>query len=167
MICPECRRKMAESMEVYHYTESGLDNVYLDSLCVRQCECGEKIVSIPKIIELNSLIGRMLIKKHGPLTGKEIVFLRKNVGLSAVSFARALGIDKATLSRWENDSRSPKRGNDTFIRLLYATNKNIPQEDRDALRESAVEEFSRNPDFDMINIPVNKISGLPTCGICE
>ncbi|MCP4346930.1 MAG: YgiT-type zinc finger protein [Desulfobacterales bacterium] len=51
MNCPICNSEMVCKRTIHHYTESGLDNVFLDGVEVCQCSCSEKIVSIPAIPE--------------------------------------------------------------------------------------------------------------------
>lgn len=87
----------------YRYEMSGLDNVLLAGIDVRECKkCGATTPIIPKIADLHRAIVKYLIFKKGPLTGKEIRFLRKNAGITANNFAALLGIDPAHLSRIEN-----------------------------------------------------------------
>ncbi len=93
MKCHECNQEMKSHSDIYHYIESGLDNVFLEGVSINTCPCGEEIASIPSIIELNSQIGKSLFKKHGLLTGKEIRFLRKNIGMNTKDFAELIGMD--------------------------------------------------------------------------
>ncbi|MCP4111663.1 MAG: YgiT-type zinc finger protein [Desulfobacteraceae bacterium] len=82
MNCPICNSEMVCKRTTHHYTESGLDNVFLDGVEVCQCSCSEKIVSIPAIPELHSKIGLDMIRKEALLNDREIRFLRKNMGLT-------------------------------------------------------------------------------------
>ncbi|MFP4381979.1 MAG: type II TA system antitoxin MqsA family protein, partial [Candidatus Sumerlaeia bacterium] len=104
MRCLLCKKgDLISNREEYHYTESGLDNIYLENIEVSRCSaCHEEIVSIPAMPELNSLIGLILIKKKSPLNGKEIRYLRKNIGLKANEVAELMGVDTSTFSRWES-----------------------------------------------------------------
>jgi putative zinc finger/helix-turn-helix YgiT family protein len=111
----------------HHYIESGLDNIHLEGIEHWQCKCGETAVGIPAIPKLHSLIGEHLILKKDMLTGKEIRFLRKNMGYKAKRLAGLLGVDKATVSRWENNKRPPDPTTERLIRLLYAFSKALPQ----------------------------------------
>lgn len=125
MRCPYCGREMKCRQGEYHYIESGLDNVYLTDVELWECECGELAASIPAIPELHLLIGQYLVKKNALLSGPEIRFLRKNMGIAAKGLAGLLGVDKATVSRWENGKQVPDRSTDRLIRLLYAAQKGI------------------------------------------
>jgi len=164
MKCHECNKTMKPSKEIYYYTESGLDNVYLDNVVVYKCECGEEFASIPAINELNATIGLDLIKKQAYLTGAEIKFLRKNIGLNSKSFAEFIGINKSTLSRWENKKQEIDKSNDRLVRLLYANIKGIPQEEiQNFLKDTIRTIDNRKKKQKKIHIPIDSfIHGLHT-----
>ena len=73
---------MTKTADDHRYRESGLENVVLKGIDIFRCNCGERIVSVPRVLELNALIGENLIRKDSPLAGNEIRFLRKNMGLT-------------------------------------------------------------------------------------
>ena len=83
-------------------------------------------MSIPAMPELHSLIGLNLIKKKSLLNGQEIRFLRKNIGLTATKLSKIVGVDNATMSRWENNNQSIDKSHDRLIRLIYSNIKAIP-----------------------------------------
>jgi putative zinc finger/helix-turn-helix YgiT family protein len=143
--CPNCKSGMiCEEEKNYHYTESGLEDVYIDDINVFKCECGEQIVSIPAMPELHNLIAKNLIKKPALLNSNEIRFLRKNMGLTATKLAEYLGVDIASISRWENDSQSISKAHDRLIRVIYCELNDIPHEEAKGLIQN---EFIKiNPD---------------------
>ena len=126
MYCPSCDKKMKCRKGDHHYTESGLDDVYLIDVEICQCSCGESLVSIPRVSEIHTMIGSELVKKPARLSGKEIRFLRKNMGQPSRAMAKALGVTHETLSRWENDERAINHPSDRLLRLIYANMKGIP-----------------------------------------
>ncbi len=77
---------------------------------------------------MHSLIALALIKKKSSLYGKEIRFLRKNLGLTAKRLSEIIGIDNATISRWENGTQTISNTHDRFLRLIYSNIKEIPAE---------------------------------------
>ncbi|MDP5110863.1 MAG: helix-turn-helix domain-containing protein, partial [Burkholderiaceae bacterium] len=102
---------------MYHYTECGLQNVWLTN-GYDVCEVdGEKAVSISDVDELHELIGRSVAAKSN-LNATEIRFLRKEIGLSQKRLADLLGSTEQTVSLWERRGRMPK-GYDRLVRLLY------------------------------------------------
>lgn len=121
MRCEQCKIPMEIlSDQRYQYTESGLDNVYLEGISVYVCPyCETKVAQIPKIEQLHDLIGRALAAKPAPLTGAEVRFLRKNLGISARKWAEMIGVDPATLSRWESGGQKCSASLDLLVRLLY------------------------------------------------
>jgi putative transcriptional regulator len=128
MRCYNCGKDMSVKRGKHHYIESGLDNVYLLNIDFLECDCGEKMVCIPFVPELNKLIGKNIIKKQSPLNGKEIRFLRKNMGLKAQVLKEMLGVDNATISRWEKGTQKMSPSNDRLLRIIYANMMNVPKE---------------------------------------
>lgn len=141
MKCPICNSKTVCAQDPYHYTESGLDYVYLEGIDVCKCSCGEVIVSIPTMPQLHSVIGLSIIKKKSLLSGQEIRFLRKNMGLTATKLSEIIGIDNATISRWENGNQVIKKSNDRFIRLVYLNIRGISTEEIKHLIEEDFKEI--------------------------
>jgi DNA-binding transcriptional regulator YiaG len=95
--------KKATMAEPYRHQMSGLDNVFLTGIDVRQCgKCAARVPVISKIEQLHKAIAKYLVFKKELLRGKEIRFLRKNAGLAANQFAALLGLDPSHLSRVEN-----------------------------------------------------------------
>jgi putative zinc finger/helix-turn-helix YgiT family protein len=121
MTCPTCKNKGQIHIGKHHYTESGLQNLWLKGVEIFECECGENFAFIPCAQELHSLIARILLQKEDQLSGSEIRFLRKHMGLKAKDFAKELGVGNVTVSRWESGEFSPSESLDRFIRLLYVT----------------------------------------------
>lgn len=108
----------------HRYTESGLENVYLDRIALLECEsCGERAPVIPRIEELHATLARAIAIKPVPLSGPEIRFLRKQLRLSARQWAAVLHVDHATLSRWENGGQAPGGRSDILIRFAYFRNR--------------------------------------------
>ena len=142
MKCPVCNSETDCEAGDHHYVESGLDNIILKGIEICKCSCGEEIVIIPKIAQLNGLVGLGLIKKKALLTGKEIRFLRKNIGLTAKKLSSYLGVDNATISRWENGNQNIDKTNDRFLRLVYSNIKGIPQEEVKNLIEKQFNEIT-------------------------
>ena len=66
MKCRKCKEKMTKTADDHRYRESGLENVVLKGIDIFRCNCGERIVSVPRVPELNALIGENLIRKDSP-----------------------------------------------------------------------------------------------------
>jgi putative transcriptional regulator len=101
----------------YHYTESGLRNIYLLNGFETIDTPYGKATSIHDPEGLHQLIGSNLCKKKH-LTGAEFRFIRKEMGLSQSGLGKTLGVTDQAIAKWEKTGRVPKTA-DRFIRLLY------------------------------------------------
>lgn len=105
----------------YHYTESGLDNVFLENgYTVHKTPYGEG-VSIKDTAGLHKLIGRWLINLPKRLNGAELRFLRLEMDMTQRSLAAIIGQDEQAVRRWEKNRTRPINGSaDLLLRALYA-----------------------------------------------
>lgn len=109
--------------EPYHYVECGLDNVYLHGINQYRCpRCGEDGPEIPKVEELHLFIGKNIVCQEAQLTGPEIRFLRKELGLKSKEMANILSVAPETYSKWENSRGDISEVYDMQLRLLYVLN---------------------------------------------
>lgn len=121
MRCVNCKdnSQLKEQRIVFKYKECGLDNVTLHGVLHSRCgHCGEDYYGFGNLDKLHSLIATLVISKSESLSGREIRFLRKRLGLSGAMFAKKIDIRPETLSRFENDQASPSRQFDLMLRLL-------------------------------------------------
>jgi len=117
--------RKATAKKPYQYLLSGLSNVFLSGITVRECHgCGTASPIIPRVGELHSVIAECLIGQAGPLSGEQIRFLRKYAGFPAKDLAVILGITPEHLSRVEN-GKTKKLGDlaDTIVRVLAMDRK--------------------------------------------
>jgi putative zinc finger/helix-turn-helix YgiT family protein len=107
----------------YPYKESGLDNIIINGMLAYRCpHCSELYPIIPNIKKLHELIAKALINKPSLLLGKELVFLRKELGIKAKEIAEIFGVTKVSVSRWENTKGPINAFADRLIRLFYRNN---------------------------------------------
>ena len=117
---PKTRKEfLATEKKPFHFTDSGLSNVYLVGVRYFVCECGKPVAEIPAIKQLLSLIARDLVEKPKALAPEEIRFLRKRLGKKQSDFAREIGVRVETLSRFENGQTRANERTDKLIRLYY------------------------------------------------
>lgn len=102
---------------MYHYTECGLRNIWLkNGYVVKKTPYGEG-VSIQDVEGLHRLIGT-IIAKRPKLTGPELRFLRKELGMSQKALATFVGTSEQNISLWERRGRVPQAA-DRIIKLAY------------------------------------------------
>ena len=106
-------------MNPYHYTESGLDNIYLLNGVNSIEEDGDTFTSINDLEQLHLQIAKTLVEKHSPLEAKEFKFLRVELNLSQKALAELLGVDSQTVARWEKGETTIPRGSDVLLRAYY------------------------------------------------
>lgn len=119
--CVECGAVTKYKINTYQYKECGLNNVYLKNVEVEECtKCNfAKPPFISNIITLHEIIGHRIALQPFPLSGAEVRFLRKHLGLASRTFANWLRIAVSTLSRWENEEQQIGPQSDLLIRLVY------------------------------------------------
>ena len=101
----------------YRYTESGLTNVWLaNGYTIRKTKYGEG-VTIHDMDGLHRALARALSNKPR-LSGTEVRFLRKEMGLSQRGLGELLGVTDQAVSLWERKGQLPKTA-DRLLRLIY------------------------------------------------
>lgn len=103
----------------YHYTESGLDSVYLVGGFKISGSGDQATVVIQDLDGLHEAIGRHLVCEKKRLSGKEIRFLRTELLMSQSTLATLLHVDEQTVARWEKGRSKLPGTADATLRLLY------------------------------------------------
>ena len=99
-----------------------LPGTTLVGIKVERCvSCGERFEHVPAVSQLEGALAHALVSKRARLTGVEIRFLRKYLGLSATAAARKMRVTKETMSRWETGLRQISPQNDILLRLIVAS----------------------------------------------
>jgi putative transcriptional regulator len=104
---------------MYHYTESGLDNVYLSNGYDETTEDGEEFVSFTDAYGLHRLIASRIAHQDNPLNGKECRFLRVEMNMSQKTLAFSFDVDTQTIARWEKGQSPIPRTSDVSLRAMY------------------------------------------------
>ena len=121
MKCIECGSAMERRRGQHRAKDLGLPQVILCNIEIRRClECGEEEIVIPRLEELTHALAGLLIRKPNRLAGEEIRFLRKSLGWSGAAFASKAGVERETVSRWENGHEKIGAVADRFLRLAVA-----------------------------------------------
>jgi putative transcriptional regulator len=102
----------------YHYTESGLDNVWLESgFKIETHKNYGELISITNPRGLHEFIGRWLVAQPRTLTGAEFRFLRTELDMSQRMLADLVGTNEQSIAKWEK-ARTKDVANKAAERLL-------------------------------------------------
>lgn len=104
--------------KMYHYTESGLNNVWLRNGFQYVDTAYGKGVTIGNVSGLHAAIAIRLLKTKPHWSGAEFRFIRKELDMSQKTLADWLGNDVQSIARWEKRGRVPKMA-DRLLRMLY------------------------------------------------
>ena len=105
----------------YHYTECGLDNIYLvNGFDIVKTPRGAA-VNIRNIEGLHRAIGQILVHEKQNLSGKEFRFLRHELNMTQQNLASVLRVSVQSVARWEKGKNArqidgPAQG---LLRVLY------------------------------------------------
>jgi DNA-binding transcriptional regulator YiaG len=106
----------------HHYTDSGLDNVWLENgYTIEEHPNYGPLISIKNIRGLHEAIGRWLISQPRTLSGAEFRFLRLELDLSQKSLGLILGITEQAVAKWEKAREKPvaNKAAERLLRLAY------------------------------------------------
>ena len=104
----------------YHYTDSGLDNVWLENGYTPHKTAYGEGISIQDTAGLHKAIGAWLIEAPKPLNGAELRFIRMEMELTQRDLAGILGSDEQAVRRWEKHRSKPFNGPaDRLLRAVY------------------------------------------------
>ena len=163
MTCPICKKEGQTRIGKHHYTESGLQNVWLKGVEIFECnECGENFAFIPCANDIHKYIAEILLQKEDQLSGREIRFLRKHMGLKAKDFAKQIGVMNVTVSRWEREEIIPPKTIDRLIRYFYAAEMNLLKL-APKIKDIKFRKHKKDQKAPIINLPIAKARGKEAC----
>lgn len=125
--CPFCGSTLVKRVGTFNYKACGLPDVWLEGVVISDCPgCKDGGgVEIPDIAGLHAVLADYLIHQKARLASFEVRFLRKTLGWSSKDFAQKLGVDPATVSRWESGAQNMDSAYDRLLRLYVAEDKPI------------------------------------------
>ena len=104
---------------MYHYTDCGLNNVWLkNGYETYDTDYGEA-VGIHDVEGLHKAIGLHLIANKPRLTGAEVRFLRIELDLSQKGLANLLGVTEQSVRGWEKHRNTITKAPERLLRFLY------------------------------------------------
>ena len=95
------RPNEAVSAEPLHYTDCGLDSIYLLNGFTKTTHDGEEYVSVTDIDGLHRAIGIQIVMDKKAPTGREIRFLRDEMRISQSELGSRLSVSDQSVARWE------------------------------------------------------------------
>ncbi len=102
---------------LYHYTECGLNNIYLMN---GYSVDGDGILFIEDILGLHRAIGYSLILNGRKLKGQEIKFMRHHMDVSQKVLGRMLGVEHLNVLRWETGKTKITAMADKLLKILFS-----------------------------------------------
>ena len=106
----------------YQYTESGLDNVWLENgFKIETHSNYGDLISIVNPRGLHEVIGRWLVGQPRTLTGAEFRFLRTELDMSQRTLGEILGTTEQSIAKWEKarDKSVANKAAERLLRLAY------------------------------------------------
>ena len=107
--------------DMYHYTDCGLDNVWLANGVEEHDTAYGKGTSIHDVGGLHIAIGMSIINEPNRIKGDELRFLRIEMDMTQRDLGECLGSDEQCVRRWEKDNNKeiPNGPADRLLRILY------------------------------------------------
>ncbi len=127
-------------VKLYRTEIFGLYLVVYNAVLKAECpECRHEYVKFPKSQDATRKLAHALVERKRSLTGKEVRFIRKYLGLSTPVFASRLGYGREQINRIENGK--PVMGVlDLAVRQLFRNmggepDRNYDKHDRELVRD--------------------------------
>lgn len=113
------RHKDEQVKDPLHYTECGLDDVYLMSgYEIQDTPYGEGL-TIKNLDQLHKAIGCYLASQKKALSGKELRFLRTHMKLTQSDLGKLVGLSSQQVARWEKGEFDISSPAERLVRALY------------------------------------------------
>jgi len=123
---------VSEGSERYHYTDSGLDNVWLVGGVERIETPHGPATSIHDLDELHHALAMDIIASDR-MSGQEFRFLRVELELSQKALAHLLKAKEQQIHRWENDKHAIPGPAQVALSSYYLESKNPDSRMKDLL----------------------------------
>lgn len=109
---------------MYHYTESGLDYIWLRNGYTEEETPWGPGVAIDNVEGLHKVIALALARKEARLTGAEFRFLRRELDLSQRQIAAMWKVSEQTIANYEKGARPIPVTSEAVLRALYLEAEN-------------------------------------------
>lgn len=127
-------------MDAYRYTECGLDNVFIEGLPPCMDDQGDEVYSISNPVGLHRAIATGIVQHAKGMSGKELRFLRTEMGMTQAELGKLVHRDYQTIARWEKGTHELEPMAEMIIRKHAIESLDLKVEDDsvDALSERVV-----------------------------
>lgn len=133
----------------YHYTECGLNNVFIEGIEPMIDDDGDEVIQIPFINALHTSIALGIISHENSMSGAELRYLRSEMGLTQSELATLIHVDRQTIGRWERGETVLDGSPEIVVRQLSIEKLLLPfREGIEKLAQSSVESAEQQ----MINV---------------
>lgn len=112
------RGPTAAAPEPFHYTASGLPDVWLMNGFHREDTPYGPAVRIEDADGLHLALARAIVTAKKPFAPAELRFLRKLLALSQANLARLLGVSDQTVARWEKGETTFDAAAERLVRFI-------------------------------------------------
>ncbi len=138
----------------HHYTECGLNNVYIGGIEVQIDDDGDEVITIPFINELHRVIAAGIVSHEKGISGDELRFLRSEMGLTQAELADLVHREKISVGRWERGEVAIDSSAEAVIRRYAIEKLELPV-------QMGMDELSRRsvPTLDHQTISIEKQTG--------
>ena len=103
---------------MYHYTECGLNYIYLKNGFDEHDTPYGRAISIHDLDGLHRAIAMDIVKNRAVLSGDELRFLRIELGFSQKRLGDIVSRQAQTIALWEKGKQKIHEGADKFVRLV-------------------------------------------------
>jgi putative transcriptional regulator len=119
-VCPNCGSEAAVERGNWPFEkETGLKGVVLSGVEIIRCpHCKVEMPILRGVNRIMRTIAQALVNKPYRLSGAEVRFLRKHVGMTQEQFSQLIHVDKTTLSKWETGDDPVGIHSDLLIRAI-------------------------------------------------
>jgi transcriptional regulator with XRE-family HTH domain len=104
-------------MNEHRYEECGLNNVIIAGIAFVTDDSGDAVIRIPNVNGLHKAIALGIVTRKSMMDGKEMRFLRTEMGMTQAELATMIHREPLTISRWERGESDIDANAETLLRL--------------------------------------------------
>lgn len=144
------RPQEAFQSEPLHYTDCGLDNIYLNNGFELEQVDGEPALSIADLDGLHRAIGLHIVLERKAPSAKELRFLRNELDMSQADLAGVLGVSDQTVARWEKGQCEANGAAVFGLRMIYVLSL-VPEQQRQELLNGLLDRLRKLTEMDEVS----------------